>query len=415
MRRILPLLALAALTLQSCSQRERANPFDPLNPSTSGRPTDFVALGGDHEVRLRWRSEQGTSLVGYQLFRRAPGETGYRAITDVLPSDVSMFRDSGLNNGQDYSYRLYFVFVYGLGSRPAEDIASPGAAVPWLIEAGGSDLIQITPDGRHVAARRGGYGATTDVGVNPTDGTVWITDEGLARVVVYSPVSGVTVSIPGLDQPRGVAVDPFDGTAWVCDIGQNLVYHFRPLGDEASVPIAPLARPVDVAVDPQDGSAWVCELGADRVGRFDGSQPLWRRTVFGPSRAAVDSATRDGWITSFTYRTVTQMSLSGQLLNTVTGFTSPLGVAVDARRGRIWIADPGAGQVVALRRDATIEFRVDGLPDAGELSVDIGTGEVWAVLRNSGELARISSAGVVLRRMGGLVGPFSVSVDPGGR
>ena len=71
MRRLLPILASATLLLAGCSRRERANPFDPLNPSTSGRPSGFVALAGDREVRLRWQAVQGNSLSGYQIFRRA--------------------------------------------------------------------------------------------------------------------------------------------------------------------------------------------------------------------------------------------------------------------------------------------------------------------------------------------------------
>ncbi|MEK7331538.1 MAG: hypothetical protein AAB113_12130, partial [Candidatus Eisenbacteria bacterium] len=250
---------------------------------------------------------------------------------------------------------------------------------------------------------------------NPADGAVWVADEGFGRVVVYQPGSGVTVSIPGLNRPRAVAVDPFDGTGWICDVGQNLVHHFTPRGDPASLPIAPLDRPVDVAVDPQDGSVWVCELGGDRVGRFESTRPLWRRTVADPSRVAVDSTTREGWVTSYANGTVTHLSRSGQPLVTLTDFTSPLGVAVDARRGRIWIADPGAGSVVALRRDGSEEFRVTGLADAGELAVDLGTGEAWVVLGDPGELARISPAGVLLRVLGGFRSPIAVSVDPGGR
>jgi streptogramin lyase len=415
MRRLLPILASATLLLAGCSRRERANPFDPLNPTTSGRPSGFAALAGDREVRLRWQAVQGNSLSGYQIFRRAPGETGYRAITDVLGTGVTSFRDFPLTNGQDHAYRLYFVFFSGLGSRPAEDVAAPGAAVPWLIEGGGTHLVQITPDDRREVARRGGYGATTDLAANPANGAVWVADEGFGRVVVYQPGSGVTVSIPGLTRPRAVAVDPFDGTGWICDVGQNLVHHFTPRGDPASLPIAPLDRPVDVAVDPQDGSVWVCELGGDRVGRFESTRPLWRRTLADPSRVAVDSTTREGWVTSYANGTVTRLSLSGQPRATLTGFTSPLGVAVDARRGRIWIADPGAASVVALHRDGSEEFRVTGLDDAGELAVDLGTGEAWVVLGDPGELARISPAGVLLRVLGGFRSPIAVSIDPGGR
>jgi streptogramin lyase len=415
MRAFLPLLALASLALAGCSSRERANPFDPRNPETSGRPSGFVAVAGDREVRLRWLNAQGTLPSGYQLFRRGPGEVDYRPITDILGIGVTSFRDLLLWNGRDYAYRLYFVFPTGIGSRPAEDVAAPGAAVPWVIESGGADLVQVTPDGRRIAARLGGYGATTGLAASAADGAVWIADGGFGRVIVYLPTSGVTVSIPGFNRPGAVAVDTYDGSGWICDVGQNLVFHFRPNGEVASLPIAPLAQPVDVAVDLDDGSVWICELAGNRVGRYDSTHPLWQRTLPAPSGVALDSTTRDGWITSYAQGTVTHLSPDGEILATLASFASPLGVAVDARRGRIWIADPGSGSVVALRRDGSQEFRVAGLADVGQIDVDLGTGEAWAVLGDSGEIARISPAGVVLRRLRGLRGPVAVSVDPGGR
>src|SRR5262249_7980037 len=105
----------------------------------------------------------------------------------------------------------------------------------------------------------------------------------------------------------------------------------------------------------------------------------------------------------------------GVLEHTLTGFHSPLGVAVDPRRGRIWVADPGAGQVIALNRDGSEAFRVTALADAGELSVDLRTGDAWVVLASSGQLVRISPAGLAVRRQAGFRTPIAVSVDAGGR
>ena len=416
MRALLPLLA-AGLLLASCSHRERANPFDQLNPSSSGRPQGFAALAGDREVTLRWQGVQGTTLTGYQLFRRGPGEASFMALTGSLNIATTGFRDITVVNGEEYAYRLYFVFLSGLGNLPAEDTASPGTAVPWLVENSGSDLIRVTPDGRRVASRRSGYGGTADVSVNTANGDVWVVDAGLGRVVVYYPNSGVTVTVPGLAFPRSVAADAFDGTAWVCDESRNRVYHFRRDGSAEPVSIGGLNVPVDVAVDQNDGSVWVCERGAGRVGRYDAGQPLWTVGVASPSRVAVDSTTHDGWVTSSANGTVAHFSPTGQLLGTLTGFVSPLGVAIDHRRGRIWIADYGAGQVIAVGRDRpdVVEFRVAGLRDAGDLGVDLGTGEAWVVLGFSGALARLSTAGAVIRTLPGFHSPFAVSVDPGGR
>ena len=416
MGRLLLLLVAIALLIAGCSRRPRANPFDPLNPSTSGRPPGFVALGGDHVVRLRWHAVQGNGLIGFQIFRRWPGEPDFTPISGVLGPNTTSFRDTLLNNGEDYAYRLYFAFLSGLGTPPAEDVAGTGAAVPWLVEWNGDDLVQVTPDNRRVVARFGGYVGAADVAANPVTGEVWVADEGAGRVVVYQPQSGVTVTIPGLFLPRAVAVDPFDGTGWVCDGGNHLVYHFTPDGDQVAQPIAALNGPVDVAVDPQDGSLWVCERGAGRVDRYDpAGQLLWSQPVAYPSRVAVDSTTREGWVTSYERGTVSRFSLTGQPLGPISGFRSPFGVAADGRRGRIWIADPEAGQVIALDLDGNVEFRITDLADAGEVAVDLATGDAWVVLGYPGSLARISPAGSVTRVQSGFQSPIAVSVDPGGR
>lgn len=416
MRALLPLLVVAALALAGCGSRERANPFDPLNPTTSGRPAGFVALAGDREVTLRWSAVAGGAFTGYQVFRRGPGETDYTALTGILSPSLTSFRDVPLVNGADYAYRLYFVFLSGLGSHPAEDAASPGAAMPWVIEGSGTDLLRLTPDNRHVALRRSGHEGSVDVAANPANGDVWVADQGSGRVVVYQSGGGVTVTVPGFNQPSSVTVDDFDATAWICDVGRGRVYHMRRDGQLDANPLGPLNRPVDAAVDPFNGFVWVCEFNGDRVLYFDDTRAiLWSANVPGPSRVAVDSTTREGWVTSFDQGTVSRISPAGNVLDTFTGFTAPLGVAVDHRRGIIWIADPYAGRVTALDRNGQEVFHVTGLDDAGELSVDIGTGEVWVALGAGGTVARISPAGVVVRELRGLRTPISISVDPGGR
>ena len=414
MRPLLSLLATAALLLGGCSSRERANPFDPLNPGTGGRPSGFTALAADREVRLRWDAVSGGTFIGYQLFRRAPGETSYQPLTDVLGTSVISFRDSPLLNGGDYAYRLYFVFRSGLGSLPGEDTAGPGPARPWLIESRRGDLIRSTPDNRHVLERRGGFGATADVAVNPRNGDVWVVDEEGGRVVVYQADAGVAVSVPSFQRPVAVAVDPSNTTGWVCD--QGLVHHVRRTGQFEPIPIGPLDQPVDAAVDPFNGYVWICELGRNRVHLYDDAgQFLWTCPVSRPSRVAVDSLTHEGWVTSFEAGVVTRVSPAGVVLDTFSGFVAPLGVAVDSNRGLVWVADPYAGRVVALRRDGQTAFQVNRLTDAGELSVDAATGEAWVALGSPGSIARVSPTGTILRTQGGFVFPFAIAVDPGGR
>lgn len=415
MRALLPLLVCAILPFAGCSTRERANPFDPLNPSTGGRPAGFMALAGDGEVRLHWNAATGNEFIGFQLFRRDPGQADYQPITGVLSRSITSFRDVPLVNGSDFAYRLHFVFLSGLGTLAAEDVASPGTTLPWIIESGGSELIQLTPDNRHVFDRRTGYGSTADVAANPRNGDVWVADEGNGRVVIYHAGTGLTVSVPGFELPTAIGVDPSSANAWVCDAARGRADQFSrggaPLGS-----ITSLNHPVDVAVDPFNGYVWICELAGDRVRLSDDVGTFrWAATVGNPSRVAVDSTTHEGWVTSYDLGTVTRVSPAGQVLGTFSGFVAPLGVAVDPHRGRIWIADPYASRVTALYRDGQEAFRVNGLNDAGELSIDPATGEAWVVLGATGSVVRISPTGTIIRTQKGFRFPFAISVDPGGR
>lgn len=416
MRTLLPLLVGAALLFAGCSARERANPFDPLNPATGGRPSGFVARAGDGEVRLFWNAAAGDAFIGFQLFRRDPGESGYHAITGVLNRASTSFRDAPLPNGSDFAYRLHFVFLSGPGTLAAEDVATPGSTLPWMVESGGTDLIRLTPDNRHVFERRGGYGGAADVAANPRNGDVWVADEGNGRVVIYQANTGVTVSVPGFQLPTAVGVDPSNTSGWVCDASRGRIYHVQRDGQVFTASIGPLNHPVDAAVDPFNGYVWICEFGGDRVRLYDDIGTFqWACVVTGPSRVAVDSVTHEGWVTSFEHGTVTRISPGGQVLETFQGFVAPLGVAVDSRRDRIWIADPYAGRVTALYPDGQEEFRVTGVTDAGELSIDAATGEAWVVLGAIGSVLRISPTGTILRSQGGFRYPFAISVDPGGR
>lgn len=415
MRRVVSVLT-AALLLAGCATRDRANPFDPNNPDTSGRPAGFVALAGNARVTLRWLSVNGSTLLGYQVFRRGPNDTAYIPVSGVLPVTASEFVDLGLLNGSDYAYRLYFVFTAGLGSHPAEDVATPGTPVPWLVEASGFEALQITPDGRRIARRIGGFQSTTDIDVNPQTGVVWIADAGAGRVDVYNPATDVRTSIP-VSSPGAIAVDTYDGAAWICDRQAGLVVHYLPNGTAATLPIANVNNPFDVAVDVEDGSVWVVERGANQVSLF---HPAGQDRIFGvpvplPSRVAIDTETRIAWVTSFTRGTVTRVDHTGVVLDTLDLFTTPFGIAVDAARARVWVADPGVGEVIALRRDGTVEFRLTGFADAGELDVDTRTGEVWVVLGDAGQLVKIGPTGQVRRRLSGLATPIAVAVDPGPR
>jgi len=409
-RRVL-LLAIAALAMPACSERERANPFDPRNRATRGAPVGFVALAGDGRADLSWQAVQGQGLVGYQLFRRTAEQSAYQPLSNLIAPTTSRYSDLGLRNGLDHTYRLYYVFDTGLGDRPAEDTATPGRVKPWVVDGVLGTLSRLTPDGRHLAFVRSGFVGPTGVGVDSTNGTVWVSDGFGGSLTVLDPTTGLTTSLPGLVLPSALAVNSIDHSAWVCDEGGDAVIHFDRSLTQIGL-LEPIQTPDGVAVDPRDGSAWICERGANLVRRYRPDHGLlWSVAVDRPSRVAVDSLTGRGWVTSFESGRVFRVSESGSVDQIIPGFAGPIGVSVDPRRGRIWVCDARGNEVIVLDRAGSAVFRTGGLSQVRDLAVDVETGEAWAAVPGSGEVVRLSPAGQVMRRLGGLQGPYAVAVD----
>jgi DNA-binding beta-propeller fold protein YncE len=415
MRRLTALLTLLLPMLAGCSSRAHLNPFDPENPQTGGRPAGFAAIAGDRAVLLRWQAASSPQLLGYQVFRLAPGDTAFLPVTGLLPSNRTSVVDFSLLNGDELRYRLYFVFDRGLGGLPAEDVATPGPLVPWVADYGGGSLVRLSADGRHIAAslQPADLSRPVVVDVNPADGKVW--SVGVASgVLVYDPNTTQQALIgEGLTQPVSVAVDRKNGSAWVGDAGSATVVHLQPWGAPADPPaLSGLDYPGSLALDRANGSLWVVEQDGDLVHRYDAQGALAATAALTrPSQIAVDTLTHEAWVTSFASGRVVRLSPNGTALDTVTACRGPIGIAVDATRRRIWVADAVGDQVVALARDGTVQFQIRGLPEARQIVVDESTGEAWVTLTAAGAVARLSPGPREVLRVGGMIAPWGIALD----
>src|SRR5207249_4952129 len=104
-------------------------------------------------------------------------------------------------------------------------------------------------------------------------------------------------------------------------------------------------------------------------------------------------------------RQVTHLTAGGSIVETFGGFSGPIGISVDSRAGRIWVADAVAGAVVALDRRGNRLLRVGGLPTVREVAVDLATGDAWATVPGAGQLVVIASDGTIRSRASGLAQP----------
>jgi DNA-binding beta-propeller fold protein YncE len=405
------LLILALALIGGCSEREHANPFDPANPGTGGRPVGFAALAGDAYVHLVWSPSSATGLAGFQLQRRVAGQGDYIAIPGTYPATSPGTLDLSVQDGVTYEYRLYHVFTGGPGGLPAEDRATPGPARVFATDADGHALRRLTADGRHVAESFGGYSSPAEAAVDPDASIVWFSDAGAGALVALIGSTPFIQVTPGMASPGAVAIDPVDHSAWVCDATAGLVRHVLPSGALAAS-LSGLLEPLGVAVDPADRSVWVCERGGNAVRRFSHTGTQLGMTVVDlPSRLAIDSLTRMVWVTSYSTGRVVRLSPSVVPVDTLTGFAGPVGVDIDHVRGVAWIADATADQVVAVDRAGQVLHRVGGLTGARMVAVSPVSGEAWVAASALGRVVRLSAAGVVLESSDGFVRPWGIALD----
>jgi DNA-binding beta-propeller fold protein YncE len=415
MRRLAALLTLALPLLAGCSTRARLNPFDPANPATGGHPANFEAVAGNQSVRLRWQVSLAPRLLGYQVFRRAPGDTAFRPLTVVLPPTTSSHADFGLLNGAEHRYQLYFVIEDGLAGPPAEDVATPGPLRPWVADPRSGRLVRLSADGRRLAESFAPAGGARPVAVDvdPTHARVWVVGPG-GDVLVYEPGSGQSTVIgQGLGTLACVVADRRDSSAWVGDVSNGRVVHLFPSGKSADPPLlGGLAYPGSLALDRSNGSLWVVEQDGERVRRYTAAGALAATAaVSQPSRVAVDPVTHEAWVSSSSLGRIVRLAPDGTALDTILACTAPLGIAVDAARRRIWVADAGGDRVVALAPDGTVQFMITRQAEAREIAIDEATGEAWVTLAAAGAVARLSPAGVEVLRVGGLGRPWGIALD----
>jgi DNA-binding beta-propeller fold protein YncE len=418
MRAVAALLALLLVTAAgSCSHRERANPLDAANPNTGGAPQGFNAVADEAAVTLNWVARPDLAIDGVQIFRLAPGDSLYRALSGVLPASVSQFYDATAQPGLEYHYRIHYVIDGALAGNFAEDLAMPGPLVPWVVDPDRGRLLRLSPDGRDIVVARTGYGSVSALGVTPNHGPLWVADELSGTVDILDPGGLLGPRIRTVVRPAAIALDPVNGNAWVSDrdASGGAVFHFQPGGSTAlPASLALLDDPVGIATDPDDASLWVTEFNGGRVRHYQGNGlPLGARALLDPARVAVDSTNHEAWVTSIASGWVWRLSPALAVLDSFR-LQSPVGVALDWRRRTAWICDVNGDALVAVDMDTRAErFRVGGLGNPWDAAVDLSNGEVWIVARGSARAYRISPAGKTIAFVPGLGDPFQIRLDPG--
>ena len=437
------ILLLIGWGLVGCDRqnRPRANPLDPSNPTTGGRPQGLQASAAHETIVLTWPTFKLDALIGYRLYRSTSGISDTTIGISSVPL-AHTYIDSGVVDGQTYTYRLSVQIqsgsTPGLIETPLSDPvdATPGPEHCWVIDNNLGKIVTLSADARSVSRDVASIFGASHLAVDPSDGGCWATTRfggsELGPVTVRFSAKGVQEAVTtGFTLPASVAVDPRNGAVWVADTG-NL------LGQESSVSLlnrdglrlfrlTGFTEPTGLAVDPNTGDCWVADKGAGRVVRIapDGVVQVTITAFSQPSEVAVDPMSGDCWGLDAATRRIFHLRANGTVLAAISGFQRPYKIACGVFDGSLWVTDVDASRVFQLNRDTPDGYHI-GQQSAFHVALsdfetplavttDPLTGNVWISDVGRGEVTKVTSAGVIIHRSRLLALPIALSVDPGPR
>jgi DNA-binding beta-propeller fold protein YncE len=175
----------------------------------------------------------------------------------------------------------------------------------------------------------------TPIGIacDPVRDAIWVCERGGNQVRRYSR-DGTLLGTTSLAAPSRVAVDSLTGDAWVTSFEGARLVRFSSAG--AAEDTVSMSGPVGVAVDPRRDRIWVADSRAGQVVavRRGGAIEFRVGGLAAMREIAVDLATGEAWVTAPGIRALVRISASGAVLERLTGFTDPYGIALDpGRRG----------------------------------------------------------------------------------
>lgn len=414
-RRSIALLAMMSQVWQTggCSDRERLNPIDPLNPRTRGRPVGLQAISMRDTVELRWQPLGLRGLTAYRIYRRSANNLGF-ALIDSVPGDGQSFRNSGLVLGLRYIYRIT-AFSGETESNPSDTVSiTPGPAFTWVADAGGGAVVKLTHDGLHEIVRARNFLQPVRIQANPKTGQLWVIDSisrELLRLEASGRFSGVHVA---MQRPVDLAVDSTENSVWVADDNLGLLKF-----DGSGVPVAqvPLVDVAAVALNYSTGELWALQNTRRKLWRISRSATTRTQSEIGlrsPHSISIARHSGMAWIADSTR--VLRLSSNGRADST-TGhvFSYARKVAVDQNTGECWVIDWSplfAGSaVVKFGADGARVFSLGSFSAPNSLSVNVFDGSCFVTEPQLSRITHVSTNGTIISQSTSVSLPTDVDVE----
>lgn len=360
------------LLLAACSDRDRGNPFDPMNPGTHGRPIGLTAIPSDEFVALHWDIPDREDIESGELFRSfggtAPnsvlqGLLGIGSTRDYLYPDSPLQREYWLEvavDGWDGFHRSDTVSVIlssgscWVGSgydgvflvSPTTSALFPGIQLGsflvdlssdrggvWAAGAPGGMVYQVTESADSIILREA---FSTSLNVSSiavaNDGRILLAhDSGLTWLDPLDYSVDPWVDDPGLG-PTIVRLSPDAETAWVYSSNSRLFRFTHP----SPVPTSDWAIAGVSAISPAPNDVcWMAAQG-DLYRADASSSSVARVFAYVTAIAAMDD--QNCWVVSQSHAIVQLVSAHGATIRSRT-VSSPSLLSYSVPDSVLWVAD----------------------------------------------------------------------------
>ena len=391
------LLVALFIILSQCSERDRNNPLDPLNPNTQGRPIRPNVVSYQDTVVLSWQRLQLTSVVQYNMYRRLQHESSFSLIGSV-DGGASEYVEVGAATDTIRYYRISA--LTSSFESPLSDSVQirPGPTYVWAIDFERGQLVKLTHDGAHELFRTGSYIRPLDIAVNPNDHSAILIDPIYAEANRYTGFGQLDGTFSIGRASAKIVIDPFDGSFWVMERDSAAVAHYAKSG-ELVVRITGFVEPVDIEFDNQTRRVWVLDRAKGEIYDLDDNNIFLRFTGF--RRAfdlALNNPDRKVWIADSNAVAIADMDFP-QIVRR-DGYVYAARVVVNEATGQAWVADWserfGNSSLIKLSSQGEREFTLAGFVEPKSLAVNKSNGHCFVAEPDVRAFIEVDSTGQIV-------------------
>ena len=391
------LLIILSISIIACSERERANPFDPQSPEFWGTG-GLNALAGNGKVYLYWGRLDYDDLEGFDIMRvsLAAQDTAILNDTTLSPDDVD-FLDSSAENDITYAYSLRLL-VIDSDERPVTtpDLATPGPLFGWLVSDNGSRVFYMTPDFRdELFSLDAIFLQADDIQFAPKENEIWVLDKAYDKISRFNLLGEQLEDNPIFSNTAAFAFNYQDNSVWIALSGSDgNLYHFNANGVLAES-FRTGVTATSLAVDYPGMGLWIGSSDNRIAWVHDGRVRMIENPEFSyPEIVATGRHSTNAWILDTGARTL--FLFSGEKIDWhLNEFADPTDIAVSNDGSTCWVADPLGDILYEIDENANILGRLENLGRPWKLTYSSMSNTVY-VSSKTGIISKVGEGATIL-------------------